>query len=490
MTEQFEETAACENLSSYLNELGKGLDEYLRFEHSDAMQNPEDWKAKLGLDLPHNGIGIDDVIAEIRSLLLPNASAIPNPGFSSFITTGASNSALLANLSALVSAPQRYSLTAFNYVEELSLNWMRDLFGLSKEMKGIYSSGGSTANLIALGAARQQVFEKIGIDPARDGVQMPCRIYASAACHHTVHRAAAVLGLGRNSVITVPTNAKGQMSAQALRKVLREDTESKDSSEFLQLAVVANAGTTETGAIDPLAEIAELTQEYELWLHVDGAYGLPGILDPETAHLFRGINQADSVSVDPHKWMGAPVGIGTTFVKDRSILFRAFTQGAASYFEGAFSDEDAQHSLDSMGLPYADFGVELSAPSRGVVVWAIIREIGKSGLQKRICRHNAMAKHIAERVKAHPDLELALEPSLSICCFRYAHKSITNLDDFNRSIHRQLIRNGRNMPSTTYFKNKFVIRPCFIGARTSWQYADDLLDEFIELAEQLKNKNQ
>lgn len=482
----YEEKASTRQLGHYLKELAEGLDEYLLFESSDAMENAEQWQEILGGPAPESGVGIDQVIREINNTLLPNASVIPKPGFSSFITTGASNVGVLAGLSAAVASPQRFNLTAFNYLEELSLDWMRDLFSLHPDMKGVYCSGGSTANIIALGAARQRAFETLGFDPAKTGVNRPCRIYASAGSHRTIHRAAGVLGMGSDSVIHIPVDNRGALDVSLLARQLENDATCNDA--VLPVALVANAGTTDTGAVDPISEVACLAEQYGLWLHIDGAYGLPGILDENVAPLYAGIEKADSVTVDPHKWLGAPVGTGATFVRDREILYRAFKQGEAPYLEGSFNPEDAVHSMDSMGTPWGDLGLELSAPARGVVVWAILKEIGREGFKARVCRHNAMARHLADRVRAHPDLELVVEPTLSICCFRYAGKDINDLNDFNRRIHRQLVRNGNNIPSTTVINGKLVIRPCFIGARASWEQADELLDEFLSLAEKSVNK--
>jgi len=145
--------------------------------------------------------------------------------------------------------------------------------------------------------------------------------------------------------------------------------------------------------------------------------------------------------------------------------------------------------MDSLGIPYYDFGVELSAPSRGAVVWALIKEIGRSGLKDRVCRHNAMARQVADQVRLHPNLELVLEPSLSICCFRFVTDQYGDLKELNRRIHRQLVKNGKNIPSTTLFDGILAIRPCFVGARTDWHHASELVDEVIEIGTQLLSKN-
>lgn len=477
--------ADCSAFGDLLAELARGLDRYLEFEDDDAMRKADIWRAALERSVPESGIGIRSLIGEIQQHLLPNASPVPKPGFSSFITTGASSAGILAGLSGMVASPQRLGLTAFNYLEELSLRWLVELFELPPTMQGIYSSGGSVANIVALGAARQAAFEQLGTDPSRDGVNFPCRIFASAAAHHTIHRAAAVLGMGRESVVPVQLDDAGRMSLEDLLRQL----EIHRDSDAVKVAIVANAGSTDTGAIDPLEEIGLIARQHGIWFHVDGAYGLPGVLDPACKPLYKGLRHVDSTCVDPHKWLGAPVGIGATFVRDRDILQRAFTQGAADYLEGSFSQSPVEHSMDNLGIPYGDFGLELSAPSRGVVVWALIREIGKEGLAHRVMRHNAMARHIAERARRDPHLELVVEPTLSICCFRYLDPRSGDLNELNRRIHRQLIHRGVNLPSTTTVNGKLVIRPCFIGARTQWQQADSLIDDVLDIGRRLTTES-
>jgi len=473
--------ADCGNITQLLTQIGEYLDRYQRFEHGDAMHRHKQWLAELSKPLPQHGVGIAKLVEEIGMTLIPNGSQIPKPGCTSFITTGATNAAVLASLAGNVASPQRIGLTAFHYLEELSLQWLADMFELPKSMKGVYSSGGSVANLLALGAARQWACERRGFDPAVFGIRKPCRIYASKACHHTVHRAAAVLGMGRDSVVTIESDDKGRMLATALMKQLRHD----QSQDVLPVAVVANAGTTGTGAIDPLRLLGQLAQQYQVWFHVDGAYGLPGILDPEVHDLYDGLELADSVIVDPHKWLGAPVGIGATFVRDRAILQRAFTQQASDYLEGAFANSKAESSMDKSGIPYYDFGVELSAPSRGAVVWAMIREIGKQGMQQRICRHNTMARYVADKARNHEKLEVVQEPTLSIACIRYVHPDWLDLNFLNELIHRQMVRNGVSIPSTTTVNGKLAIRPCFVGARTDWQQAEELLEEILRVGDEV-----
>jgi aromatic-L-amino-acid/L-tryptophan decarboxylase len=499
------DAAETGRLQALLARLGAGLDEFVKFEHPDALHAGARWREALNGPLPQAGIGADAVLADLLQKVVPNGSSVPRPGFSSFITTGATTVGTLAATAAAVAAPQRYGHTAFNFLEELSLRWLASLFGLGA-MQGVYSSGGSTANLLALGAARQQAFERLGRDPAADGIDRPVAIYASSETHHTVQRAAGVLGLGRRAVRSVTCDRSGRMRLDALRDAIAADRR----AGVLPMAVVANAGTTNTGAIDPLSSIGELAREHGLWFHVDGAYGLPGLLDERVAALYRGLDQADSVIVDPHKWLGASVGIGATFVRDRELLRRAFTQEPAHYLEGSVLDGgvreggareggvhgdahgDAhvhdpaagaaiEHSMDDFGIPYYDYGVELSAPSRGVVVWALLREIGVAGLRERVRRHNDMATAIAQMARSHPNLELLLEPTLSVCCFRYVAPGVADLDALNRQLHRRLTRENRNMPSTTVVDGRLALRPCFIGARAGMAQARELVDDVLRL---------
>jgi aromatic-L-amino-acid decarboxylase len=479
------DAAETSRMQALLARLGAGLDEFVRFEHPDALHPGARWREALNGPLPQAGIGADAVLAELLQHVVPNGSSVPRPGFSSFITTGATTVGTLAATAAAVAAPQRYGHTAFNFLEELSLRWLASLFGLGA-LQGVYSSGGSTANLLALGAARQQAFERLGRDPAADGMDRPVAIYASSETHHTVQRAAGVLGLGRRAVRSISCDRSGRMRLDALRDAIAADRQ----AGVLPMAVVANAGTTNTGAIDPLSSIGELAREQGLWFHVDGAYGLPGLLDERVAPLYRGLDHADSAIVDPHKWLGASVGIGATFVRDRELLRRAFTQEPAHYLEGSVVDGGTQgpaapaaieHSMDDFGIPYYDYGVELSAPSRGVVVWALLREIGVAGLRDRVRRHNDMATAIAQMARAHPNLELLLEPTLSVCCFRYVDPRVSDLDALNRQLHRRLTRENRNMPSTTVVGGRLALRPCFIGARAGMAQARELVDDVLRL---------
>ncbi|MEH6446539.1 MAG: aminotransferase class V-fold PLP-dependent enzyme, partial [Oceanospirillaceae bacterium] len=398
------EQAEVGNFTQYLTKVGIGLDEFQRFAHGDAQQGTKQWQQQLDIPLPETGIGLEQVTTELVEQIIPNGASIGHPGFSSYITTGGTTASTIASAAASIASPQRYTLSAFNFIEELSLKWLAQMLSLDN-MLGVYSSGGSVANLVALGAARQSAFEAIGVDPAEQGMNRLGSIYASSECHHTIQRSAGVLGLGRNCVKAVKCDTRGRIDVEDLEQLIKSDIE----AGLLPIAVVANAGTTNTGAIDPLLAIGQIAKRYAIWFHVDGAYGLPGILDERISHLYAGLTMADSVIVDPHKWLGAAVGVAATFVKDRGLLQRAFTQEPADYLEGSVEQNSSElnavgldtaqqekdintplvaHSLDSFGIPYFDYGVELSSPCRGIVIWAMLKEIGVQGIRERVIRHN------------------------------------------------------------------------------------------------------
>jgi aromatic-L-amino-acid/L-tryptophan decarboxylase len=477
-------------MGDQLARVGAALDKLLATPPGDAVSRRAEWTSALSGPLPETGVGADAVVAELVDVVVPNGTRLAEPGFWGWITTGPSTVPVVAAAAASVSAPQRYMITAFNLLEELSLEWLADLCGLPGNLKGVYSSGGSVANLVALGAARQWAYEQRGIDPAIEGTGgLNPVVYASAETHHTVQRAAAVLGLGRAQVRLVPTDDRLRMRPDALRELLVADL----AAGRTPVAVVATAGTTNTGSIDPLRELGEIARDHGVWFHVDGAYGLLGILDDRVAASYDGLELADSAIVDPHKWLNAPVGVAATFVRDRTILQRAFTQEPAAYLESVEHDDDGDVavSLDAMGVPYADMAVELSAPSRGVVVWSILRELGRDGVTARIRGDNDLASRLAALVRAHPRLELLVEPELSICCFRYcgdrtgAALDAETLDELNAELMRRLHRETPYIPSSTRVGGALALRPCFINPRTTPDMIDGFAAAVVRIGDEL-----
>lgn len=468
----------------HLARAGAAFDRLVAESPGDPVARRAEWTTALDVPLPTHGAGADAVVDQLVEVLVPNGVRLVEPGFWGWITSGATTVPTIAALTASVAGGQRYGVTAFNLVEQVSLRWLAELCGLDPTMQGVYSSGGSTANLVALGAARQSAFEQRGIDVAGDGTGgASCAVYASAETHHTVQRAAGVLGIGRSHVRLVETDEGGRMRPDRLREAVERDL----AAGVLPVAVVATAGTTNTGAIDPIRALGEIAHELGVWFHVDGAYGLPGILDERVAHLYDGLDLADSAIVDPHKWLNAPIGVAATFVRSADLLYRAFTQEPAAYLETVQSGEpdDVEYSLDSMGPAYSEFGVELSSPSRGVVVWSILRELGREGVAVRIREDNDLATRLAEHVRREPSLQLLTEPTLSIVCFRYVADGIDDLDAFNDALLKRLQRETPYLPSSTRVDGAYAIRPCFINARTTPDMVDGFAAAAVRLGDEL-----
>ena len=462
------------------------LERWLEFtDVAGPARRRQSWRAVLDTPLPDKGAGADATLTELAEWVIANGLPIGAPGFTGFITTGPSTVPAVAQFAAALASPQRYAVSAFNTLEDVSLRWLAQACGLDEPVAGVYSSGGSVANLLALGAARQAAFERLGVDAGRDGIPagVQGRIYASSEAHHTIQRAAAVLGLGRAAVRSIPVDARQRIRVDLLADAVKADV----AAGAVPVAIVGVAGTTNTGAIDPLDALADLAERHDTWLHVDGAYGLLAAGVGELAERFTGLRRAQSWIVDPHKWLATGVGCAATYVRDADLLHRTFTQTPAAYLAMP-GYGDVASPFEEFGVHYDDLGVELSAPPRGVLVWAVLREIGHDGLRERVRRHIGYARRLTELARRHPRLEALTEPDLSIACLRYRPArpaGEAELDRLNEELLRRLWRASGYLPSSTVVRGRFAIRPCFVGVR----HADDdvvgLAERLVELGDAL-----
>ena len=324
-------------LTATVERILPAIEEFWRYDgRDDAARRRPGWLARLDVPLPEAGGGIGAVVADLAEVVIPNGARVSEPGWSSFITTGPTTSAVAAWLAAAAAGSQRYAVHAFNALERVALDWVAQLCGIPAAWQGVFSSGGSTANLVALGAARQWAFERRGRDVSADGLPsaVRARVYASGQAHNTIQRATAVLGLGRAGTRRIACDARQRIDVAALRAAIAAD----ERDGVVPVAVVGTAGTTDTGAIDPLGDLAEIAREHGAWFHVDGAYGLIAAASPALRPAFAAVADADSVIVDPHKWLATGAGCAATYVRDAGLLTRAFAQGAATYYqESSFS---------------------------------------------------------------------------------------------------------------------------------------------------------
>jgi glutamate/tyrosine decarboxylase-like PLP-dependent enzyme len=332
--------------------------------------------------------------------------------------------------------------------------------------------GGALANFVALKAAREAA---LGEETRRTGVGQAGAIYASSESHVTVDRAADMLGLGTDAVRHVEVDEGLRIRPEALREALRSDTE----AGVRPIAVVGTAGTTGTGAIDPLDELAQVASLHETWFHVDAAYGGPAVLVDEHRTLFAGIERADSITLDPHKWFSTPLGSGCVLVREAASLDASFGV-SASYVE-----EDREHAERGVNLGFR--GPQFSRGFDALKVWVSLLAHGRRAYARRIAHDIELTGYLAARVEERPDFEL-VTIGLSICCFRYRPAVVADeeyLDRLNERLMTELQLDGRVFPSNALVHGRYCLRTCIVNFRTEADDLDRLLDVAAELGERL-----
>ncbi len=356
------------------------------------------------------------------------------------------------------------------YVEHQVLNWFRQVLGFPPESMGLLVSGGSMANLIALAVARHV---KAGVDVRAAGVQgggPRLVLYVGEEGHSCLRKAVELLGIGSDNIRTIPADRRFRMRVPELEAAIRRDLQ----AGHRPLAVAASAGTVNTGAIDPLAEIAAVCRHYGLWFHVDGSYGAAAVLAESYRAELEPLGLADSVALDPHKWLYVPVEAGLTMIRDGAAMRDTFSL-VPSYLR-------TDGSSTGVGGPtwFSEFGVQQTRGFRALKVWMALKHHGLEGYARSIEEDVTLARHLADRVEAAPDLELAAPQSLSIVCFRYAPASLGDDADrlaaLNRSLLEEVQLGGQAFLSSTVLNGHFVLRACFVNPRTSREDVDFLVD--------------
>lgn len=334
--------------------------------------------------------------------------------------------------------------------------WLMQLLGFPEEGSlGLLLSGGSAANLNALAVARFRAARRAGWDLRRQGLQGPGRpmvVYASDQAHSSIQKSVEMLGLGSDHLRAVPTDEAFRMRGDALVAMIDEDL----SRDIIPCCVVASGGATNCGAIDPLSEIAEITVARGIWLHVDGAYGAIGRLDPAYEERFRGMERADSLTFNPHKWLMTPVDCGALLVRDKQLQREAFSLVPAYLAEGG---------SDQAPWPF-EYSFQLTYANRAVKTWATLARLGRSGLRDLVVRLNALADSLGALIDRADDLERLAPVSLSIVCFRYrpleAALDEAAIDRLNEEISARIGRGGEAHLPTTKIGGRPALRVCFM----------------------------
>ncbi len=413
-------------------------------------------RAMLDEPLPDHGSEPDAVLDRFAAEILPHPFGNGHPRFFGWVNgppvvLGVMAEALAAAMNPSVAGGNH----AATYVERQALNWLEDLVGLDRDSMGLLVSGGSAATLIGLAAARHRA---TGGSVRADGVDGRLVVYTSDQGHSAIRKAVEVLGLGEHRLRALPTDTDRRLDLDALRTGLAADRE----AGLIPMAVAASAGTVNTGAIDPLGELAELCRAEGVWLHVDGAYGAPGVLDRRYRDRLAPIAAADSLALDAHKWLYVPYDCGAVFVRDAELMRDAFS----------FVPPYLRESADPDGvswLPWlSEYGLEQTRAFRALKLWMALAYHGRVGYTEAIGRDIDHAERLAAMVRERPGLELVAH-SLSIVCLRCVPPdpvSEDELDAFNQRVLRALQLGGEAFLSSTVLDDRFVLRACFVNPRT------------------------
>jgi aromatic-L-amino-acid decarboxylase len=380
--------------------------------------------------------------------ILDESIAQPRPRYFAFIGSSGLEIGVLADLLASCFDVNlaRYAEAA-SEVERQATRWVAELVGYPAG-SGTFTSGGTVSNLTALTAARERAAPGSRTS-GLDGLRLA--VYASEEAHYSVKRAVEILGLGAASLRLVPLDARHRLQPDALAQAIDADV----AAGTTPVAVVASAGTTLTGAIDPLEAIAEICALRGVWLHVDGAYGLPAASTPSHRDRFAGLERADSVAIDAHKWLYLPKACSVVLVRDPRTL------------AGAFAHDEPYMPHEEEELHSADLGLEYSRPFRALKLWLAFRVHGAEAFRRAIARNLELARLLADEVRRHPDLELALEPELSIVPFRHVGAGVADLDAHNLRLGEALLHDGRVYLAPAVIDGHAYLRPCVVNYRTT-----------------------
>ncbi|HTW89214.1 MAG TPA: pyridoxal-dependent decarboxylase [Candidatus Binataceae bacterium] len=425
--------------------------------------------------MPEEGEPLGVLLDDFERIVMPGITHWNHPRFFAYFAITGSEPGVLAELlgAALnVNAMLWRTSPAATEIEEVALAWLRDALGLPPRFFGVVYDTASVSALHALAAAR----ESLDIDIRNLGTagrELPrLRIYCTAETHSHIEKDAILLGIGRENVVKIATDDAFRMAPQALERALAEDR----AAGYLPMCVAATVGTTSTTSIDPIRSIAEICRRHRVWLHVDAAYAGPAAMVPELRWVLDGCELADSLVVNPHKWLFVPIDFSVLYTPHESLLRRAFSLIPA-YLET--SDVEVRN--------YMDYGVQLGRRFRGLKLWFVLRAYGRKGITERLRNHVAWAQELARRIGAASDFEILAPHPLSVVCFRHAPKQIAGdaLDAHNQRIVDELNHTGLAFISTTRLRGGLALRIAIGNERTTAADVFETWDLIMRIARDL-----
>jgi aromatic-L-amino-acid/L-tryptophan decarboxylase len=438
---------------------------------------PADVRSFFKGPVPRKPEGAQRAYADFREQVLPHPMGNIHPRFWGWVMgTGTPLGALAEMLAAGMNPNMGGGDHVANLVEAQVLDWCKEMLGFPPEASGLLVSGGSMANLVGLTVARSA---RAGFDVRRQGVRGasgPLTVYASVETHSSVQKGVELLGLGSEALRLVPVNAGFEIEVAALERMLREDR----AAGCRPICVVGNAGTVGTGAIDDLCALADLSAREDVWFHVDGAFGSLAALVPEYRSRLAGMERADSIAFDLHKWMYVPFEAGCTLVRDAEAHRRAFSL-RPDYLT------HAERGLAAGTLWFSDYGIQLTRGFRALKVWMSLKEHGLDRYARLVRQNIEQARYLAQLVREAPDLELLAPVPLNIVCFRYVApgRDGAALDALNQELLIQLHEQGIAVPSNLTLGGRFALRVAITNHRSRREDFDLLVREARRIGAEL-----
>ena len=431
--------------------------------------------------LPRRGQGAEAAYHDYQKLVAPYPTGNIHPRFWGWVMGSGTPMGVVADMLAAALNPNCSDFDhGAAFVEAQVIAWLKELLGFPAQGSGLLVSGGSVANLVGINVARSALAPFPGRE---EGLTAHRRLmlYSSSETHNSVQKAAELMGLGAQSLAKIPVDGDYRIDVAALRARIAADR----SLGHVPFCLVANAGTVNTGAVDDLEALADLCRDEKLWLHVDGAFGALAVLDPQARALLNGMERADSLAFDLHKWMYLPIDVGCVLVKDKARHQQAFA-AHASYLKklpGGIACGD---------LPEANFGPQLSRGFRALKVWLNLKAYGADEFARLVSQNLAQAQYLRARIQREPELELMAPVPLNVVNFRYRGHGLTDatLDDLNSRILVALQERGIAVPSSTELHGRFAIRAAITNHRSRREDFDALADGVLALGRELAPKSQ
>ncbi len=434
---------------------------------------------------PEAGQSVDAILSLFEREISPYPFGNGHPRFAAWVNSPPAPIAIFATaLAAAMNPSCAGGNHAAIHVERQVVEWLRRIVGFPEESKGLLVAGGSAAALTALAVARHRALARRGWNVRSNGLQGAPRsvIYQTAEGHSCHQKAAELLGIGSAKLRIVPSDDQLRMIPEELANMLDEDL----AAGHLPVAVIASAGTVNTGAIDPLDRLADVCGARDVWLHVDGAYGAPAILLDEFRAALEGLGRCDSLAMDPHKWLSVPVDAGLVLVRDAAAMRDAFSL-VPPYLRTDADEYGVQ------GPPwFSEYGLEQTRPFRALKIWAALRYFGLDGYREMIAHDVRLARHLAAGVRKTADLQLWEPQGLGIVCFRAAPATMTGqtaaLDALNRRVLQDVQLGGKAFLSSTVLRGTFWLRACIVNARAAEEDVAEILDAVIAAAERARSE--